>query len=59
MDNNNETLNQHIDCSSCAFCSDDGISCKILYDVPIVCENYLDKDIKDSGLILDDEDEIY
>lgn len=50
-----EKLNMSVECSECAFCSDDGMSCTILNDVPIVCENYLDKDLKDSGL-LDEKD---
>lgn len=52
-----EKLNMNVDCSECAFCSDNG-SCSILNDVPIVCENYLDKDLKDSGVFLDNEEDI-
>lgn len=50
-----EKINVTVDCKDCAFCTDDGLGCKILNDVPMVCENYLDKDLKNAGLPDDDD----
>ena len=52
----NGKLNISVECSDCAF-SDGNTGCKIFNDVPMVCENYLDKNIKDNGLL--DNEEIF